>query len=47
MDGRSQQTFAKATVTGSTSVDLLLSGTTAQAVHRAAEHVVAFVAQYH
>jgi hypothetical protein len=46
IDGRSQQTFAKAKVTGSTAVDLLFSGTTVQAVQRAAEHVVAFVAQY-
>lgn len=46
IDGTSQQTFAKAKVTGTTSVDLLFSGTTAQAVHRVAEQVVAFVAQY-
>ena len=38
---------AQGTVVGKTSVDLLFSGTTTQAIHRAAEQVVAFVAQYY
>jgi hypothetical protein len=47
IEGKSQQTIAQATVVGKTSVDLLFSGTTTQAIHRAAEQVVAFVAQYY
>jgi hypothetical protein len=47
IEGKSQKTLAKAKMTGKTSVDLLLSGTTAQAVRRAAEQVVTFVAQYY
>ena len=39
--------LAQATVAGKTSVDLLFSGTTAQAIHRVAEQVVAFVTQYY
>jgi hypothetical protein len=47
IEAKSQQTIATATATGTTSVDLLFSGTTAQAVHRVAEQVVAFVARYY
>jgi hypothetical protein len=46
IDGKSQETLAKAKAAGKTSVDLLFSGTTLQAVRRVAEEVVAFVAQY-
>lgn len=47
IDGKSQETLAKAKATGQTSVDLLFSGTTLQAVRRVAEEVVAFVAQHY
>jgi hypothetical protein len=47
IEGKSQQTIAQATVVGKTSVDLLFSGTTTQAIRRAAEQVVAFVVQYY
>jgi hypothetical protein len=47
IEGKSQQTIAQATVVGKTSVDLLFSGTTAQAIHHVAEQVVAFVMQYY